>query len=89
MKKLLLFLVAIGYSASLIAQQDKRLKGIEVELNKILETTKAAGFAVAIVEGDKSMPKDLGIEIMKTRFRLMRILCLLLAQLPKRLLRLS
>lgn len=53
MKKLLLFLLAIGYSATAIAQQDKRLKGIDVELNKILETTKAAGFAVAIVEGDK------------------------------------
>lgn len=53
MKKLLLFLVAIGCTASASAQQDKRLKGIEVELNKILETTKTAGFAVAVVEGDK------------------------------------
>ncbi|MFN3969665.1 serine hydrolase [Flavobacterium sp.] len=53
MKKLLLFLVAIGFSATAMAQQDKRLKGIDVELNKILEATKAAGFAVAIVEGDK------------------------------------
>jgi CubicO group peptidase (beta-lactamase class C family) len=53
MKNLLLFLVAIGFSLSALAQQDKRLKGIDVELNKILEVTKAAGFAVAIVEGDK------------------------------------
>lgn len=53
MKKLLLILVAIGYSAMVLAQQDKRLKGIEVELNKILQSTKAAGFAVAVVEGDK------------------------------------
>ncbi|MEK8181114.1 serine hydrolase [Flavobacterium buctense] len=53
MKKLLLFLVTIGCTASASAQQDKRLKGIEVELNKILETTKSAGFAVAVVEGDK------------------------------------
>ncbi|MFN3755138.1 serine hydrolase [Flavobacterium sp.] len=52
MKKLL-FLFAIGYSAMALAQQDKRLKGIEVELNKILVTAKAAGFAVAVVEGDK------------------------------------
>lgn len=53
MKKLLFFLAAIGYTVSTVAQQDKRLKGIEVELNKILSATKAAGFAVAVVEGDK------------------------------------
>jgi CubicO group peptidase (beta-lactamase class C family) len=53
MKKLLCFLVAIGFTTATFAQQDKRLKGIEVELNKILAATKAAGFAVAIVEGDK------------------------------------
>ena len=35
------------------AQTDKRLKGIEKELESILETSKAAGFAVAIVEGDE------------------------------------
>ena len=34
-------------------QNDHRLKGIEKDLNKILETTHAAGFAVAVVEGDK------------------------------------
>ncbi|MBP6557379.1 MAG: serine hydrolase [Flavobacterium sp.] len=53
MKKLFILLIAIGYSVSTLAQQDKRLKGIEVELNKILVTAKAAGFAVAVVEGDK------------------------------------
>lgn len=53
MKKVLFLLVVIGFSVSLSAQHDKRLKGIEVELNKILTTTKAAGFAVAVVEGDK------------------------------------
>ncbi len=35
------------------AQKDKRLKGIEKQFNSVLETSKAAGFAVAIVEGDK------------------------------------
>ena len=45
----LLLLVTI-YS---YAQVDKRLKGIEKQFNSILESTKAPGFAVAIVEGDK------------------------------------
>ena len=53
MKKLLFLLVAVAYTASMTAQQDKRLKGIEDQLNKILAATKAAGFAVAVVEGDK------------------------------------
>ncbi|WP_282044014.1 serine hydrolase [Winogradskyella flava] len=35
------------------AQTDKRLKGIEKQFNSVLETSKTAGFAVAIVEGDK------------------------------------
>lgn len=35
------------------SQTDKRLKGIEKQFNSVLETTKTAGFAVAIVEGDK------------------------------------
>ena len=35
------------------AQTDKRLKGIEKQFNSVLETSKAPGFAVAIVEGDK------------------------------------
>jgi CubicO group peptidase (beta-lactamase class C family) len=39
--------------ASAYAQQDKRLKGIEKDLNEILEITKTPGFAVAIVQGDK------------------------------------
>lgn len=38
---------------SLIAQSDKRLKGIEEQLEAALEATKAPGFAVAVVEGDK------------------------------------
>lgn len=39
--------------SSVTAQKDKRLKGVEKELNEILNTTKAAGFAVAVVEGEK------------------------------------
>ena len=36
-----------------VSQSDKRLKGIEKQFNSVLESTKAAGFAVAIVEGDE------------------------------------
>ncbi|SDB22966.1 CubicO group peptidase, beta-lactamase class C family [Flavobacteriaceae bacterium MAR_2010_188] len=39
------------YSAS--PQTDKRLKGLEQELTEILKVTKAPGFAVAIVEGER------------------------------------
>lgn len=45
----LLFL--IGLSAN--AQTDKRLKGIDKDLNTLLQTAKAAGFSVAVVEKDK------------------------------------
>jgi len=45
----LLFL--IGLSAN--AQTDKRLKGIDKDLNALLQTAKAAGFSVAVVEKDK------------------------------------
>ncbi len=34
-------------------QVDKRLKGVEKELNEVLDTWKASGFAVAVVENDK------------------------------------
>ncbi len=52
MKKSVLFLFSILFSVTFNAQ-DKRLRGIEKELNKILEVTNAPGFAVAVVEGDK------------------------------------
>jgi CubicO group peptidase (beta-lactamase class C family) len=52
MKKLVL--LALGFFIIFsINAQDKRLKNIEKELNKILEATNTAGFAVAVVEGDK------------------------------------
>ncbi len=53
MKKAFLILTAILSIASTTAQNDKRLKGLEKELNAILEVTRAPGFAVAVVEGDK------------------------------------
>jgi CubicO group peptidase (beta-lactamase class C family) len=53
MKKTIFFLIAIIWANAVFAQNDKRLKGLDKELNEILEATKAAGFAVAIVEGDK------------------------------------
>ncbi|WP_298894516.1 serine hydrolase [uncultured Psychroserpens sp.] len=52
MKKLALLVLSL-FITSTISAQDKRLKGVEKELNKILEATKAPGFAVAVVEGEK------------------------------------
>lgn len=53
MKKILIILFAFSFTTSLLAQQDKRLDGLETELNDLLIATKAAGFAVAIVDGNK------------------------------------
>jgi len=53
MKKMLLFVFSFFILTSSITQTDTRLEGIEKELNKILEETHAAGFAVAVVEKDK------------------------------------
>lgn len=48
------FIIALMLISTLaFSQTDKRLKGIEKQFNSVLESTKAAGFAVAIVEGDK------------------------------------
>ncbi|WP_460219670.1 serine hydrolase [Psychroserpens sp. MEBiC05023] len=52
MKKLAIILCCL-FVLNLTHSQDKRLKGIDKDLNKILETTQAASFAVAVVEGDK------------------------------------
>jgi len=52
--KNLILLIALSFTSTLVfSQTDKRLKGIEKQFNSVLESTKAAGFAVAIVEGDK------------------------------------
>lgn len=53
MKKIILVLICILSTASVTAQKDKRLKGIEQELNSLLNASKAPGFAVAVVEGNK------------------------------------
>ncbi|GLU45067.1 serine hydrolase [Allomuricauda sp. NBRC 101325] len=47
---IILLIAFFGYS-----QTDKRLRNIEKEFEKILEATNAPGFAVAIVEGDKTI----------------------------------
>lgn len=46
-----LITLLIGFTIS--AQTDKRLKGIDKDLNRILEETHAVGFSVAVVEKDK------------------------------------
>ena len=53
MRNILITLFAIISISTVLAQQDKRLKGLEKELNEILEATKTPGFTVAIVEGKK------------------------------------
>lgn len=53
MKESILLLIFILSVTSINGQTDKRLKGLEQQLNTILEVTQAPGFAVAIVEGDK------------------------------------
>lgn len=54
MKKILLLLFVLILAAGTSAQKtDKRLKGIEKEFEKVLETFHAPGFAVAVVEKDR------------------------------------
>ncbi len=53
MKTRFLVVALITFLSFASAQTDKRLKGIEKQFNSVLESTKAPGFAVAIVEGDK------------------------------------
>ncbi len=53
MKSFFIFILALLYVSIAFAQTDIRLKGLDIELNEILSVTKAAGFAVAVVEKDK------------------------------------
>lgn len=53
MKKLLFLIFCVLLINSSFAQTDKRLDGVDKQLNEILEVTHAAGFAVAVVEKDK------------------------------------
>lgn len=67
----LLVLLTGGYSA--IAQKsssDTRLRDIDKELQSVLDTWKAAGFAVAVVEKTKLyMPKVSDTATTKTSYR--------------------
>ena len=53
MKNILTLLLAITFVLGSFSQSDKRLKNVDKDLNKILEATHAAGFAVAVVEKDQ------------------------------------
>ena len=54
MKKIFVILTALLIAFPVVSQTgDKRLKGIEKELEEVLETFKVAGFGVAVVEKDK------------------------------------
>jgi len=53
MKVILLLIVITCLNVFIYSQSDKRLKGVEKELNEILEITKSAGFAVAVVKGNE------------------------------------
>lgn len=53
MKKFICLFFCLALFSSPYAQTDKRLKGLDNDLNAILEATKAPGFAVAVVDGDK------------------------------------
>lgn len=58
MKKILLILVLAVSISSVFGQKnktiiDKRLEGVEAELQKVLDTWKTPGFAVAVVEKNK------------------------------------
>lgn len=50
MRYLIITLLLLSCSTIAFSQTDKRLKGIDKELEQLLETWNAAGFAVAIVE---------------------------------------
>jgi len=55
MKKLLLLFVFLCTLSTINAQNDQRIVEIEDQLNEILIATKAAGYAVAVVEGNKTI----------------------------------
>jgi CubicO group peptidase (beta-lactamase class C family) len=53
MKVILLLITITCLNLFTFSQSDKHLKGVEKELNEILEITKSAGFAVAVVKGNE------------------------------------
>ena len=55
MKNIILLLLLCTTFSATFAQPDDKLKGIDKDLEKILEATKAPGFAVAVVRGDETI----------------------------------
>lgn len=53
MKKILCLLFCFAIFSTTYSQTDKRLKGLDKDLNAILDATKAAGFSVAVVDGNQ------------------------------------
>jgi len=53
MKIVLISLIMLLIGSVAYSQTDKRLKGIEKELNEVIETWETPGFAVAVVEKDR------------------------------------
>ena len=53
MQKIIISICLIISTTPFFSQTEKQLKGLEKELNEILELSNTAGFAVAVVEGDK------------------------------------
>ncbi|MBJ7882379.1 serine hydrolase [Gelidibacter salicanalis] len=53
MKNFICLLFCLAIFNATYAQTDKRLKDLDKELNAVLEATKASGFSVAVVDGNK------------------------------------
>jgi CubicO group peptidase (beta-lactamase class C family) len=53
MIKLILLVISICFTLPIQSQTDNRLNKIDDDINKILDATNAAGFAIAVVEKDK------------------------------------
>ena len=53
MKKIVSIAIAFLSLTNIIAQKDKRLKGIEKKINEVISETKVPGLSVAVIENDK------------------------------------
>jgi CubicO group peptidase (beta-lactamase class C family) len=51
--KNLYFILALLFISNIYSQTDKRLRGVDKDLEELLEITQAPSFAVAVVEGNK------------------------------------
>ena len=84
MRKVTFFLLFISTILDGYSQTDKRLKGIEKDLESILEATQAPGFAVAIVEGDKTIyAKGFGYSDLESKAKMDENTLLPIASLTK------